>query len=231
MEQNQEKKIQIVKRVFFYVAYTGWMLRAFLNTTFFYSSSFARNWNEIALDIVVFLCVIMIAMDFRVCCKEIALLFVVCLCYWIANAVGSAGIGGALFLVYVGRNLPYRKIACYTMVLLGMLLLFTVASSWFGIIENHVFLQAEGRVRYGLGFLYCSYASHYLLLFFMLYFVVRKRVRWYEIVLLLVLNMLGYAMTDTKTDVLSRCKCWISLILKLLFKSNSDIVKPPCQLY
>lgn len=202
-ELMQTNRIQVLKNAFFFCAYTIWMIRMFVKTTFFYSVPLVQAWNDYALDVVILLCIAAAVLDFELKIKEILLLFAICLFYWIAYATGAGGILGGTILLYAGRKVPYRKIVAYTFVLLGGLLIFTVCSSLLGVIENHMFVQEGGRIRYGVGFLYCSYASHYLLLFFMLYFVVRKRVRIYEVILLIALNIGGYLITDTKTDMIS----------------------------
>ncbi len=224
-EQMQLSQVQILRNSFFFVAYTIWMLRTFIKTTFFYSAPLVQAWNDRALDIVILICIAAIAVDFEVKYKEILLLCFICLFYWIAYATGAGGILGTVLLVYAGRKVPYRKIVCYTFVLLSGLLIITVCSSLLGVIENHVFVQYGGRVRYGVGFLYCSYASHYLLLFFMLYFVVRKRVRLYEVMLLIALNIGGYFVTDTKTDILSLVMMLLGTAFLRLLRSKKRVLQ------
>ena len=215
-----EKRVQTIKNSIFFLAYTIWMVRAFVKTTFYYSASLVQTWDDRALDAVILLCILVVAMDFKVNLKETLLLFLICLFYWLAISTGAGNVLGTLILVYAGRKVPYRKIVGYTFVLMGFLLVFTVGSSLLGIIENHKFVQEGDRVRYGLGFLYCSYASHYLLLFTMLYFVVRKRVRIYEVVLLLGLNFAGYFFTDTKTDILSLAMMLVATVVLRLLRNK-----------
>lgn len=203
VEQIQSDKVQRIRNGLFLAAYSIWMLRAFFNTTYFYSAPLFVRFEEYALNVSVFLGLLCLVPDFEFRIKEIAGVFLGCLLFWCAYANGSQGVAVSVVLICAARRVPFRKIAKWTVVMLGCLLTFVVVSSLLGVVENHVFVQEGGRTRYGLGFLYCSYASHYLLLFFMLYFVLRKQVRLYEVGLLLVLNIAGYAVTDTKTDMIS----------------------------
>lgn len=229
MEQKQEKIIQIANNSFFFAAYTIWMFRAFFNTTYFYQASWLERFNLHALDAVWVLCVFCIVLQFRFEWKELLLLFLVMSSYWICNATGVVSFSVAVFLIYAARGISFRKIAIWTVVMQACLLAFVVTCSLTGVIENHIFWQYgvnDVRCRYGLGFLYCSYTSHYLLLFLMLYLVVRKRVRWYEMVLLLGLNIAGFLATDTKTDMLSLAlMCATVVILKFLCIKKVDLRK------
>lgn len=218
MEQIQSKKIADIRNGLFLAAYTIWIVRAFFNTTFFYENPLFVGFRKYALDGVIYICLLCVILDFAFELKEVALMFLICLLFCIARANGAGSLAVALLLIYAARYVPFRMIIKWSVALEAVLLTFVVTSSLLGIIENYKYVQGGTRVRYALGFVYCSYASHYLLLFFMLYFVVRKRIRWFEIALLLVLNGIGYMATDTKTDIISLVLMLAgTVILRLLY--------------
>lgn len=219
MEQIRQNRIQIIKNILFFSAYTIWILRAFLNTTYFYQEQLVDWFSANALDVVWLLCILCVAVDFSFERKEILLLSLVVFFYWTCSATGVAGFPTSILLIYAARSISFRKIASWSLFFQACLLTFVVACSLNGVIENQIFMQGE-RVRYGLGFLYCSYTSHYLLLFLMLYLAISKKIRWYETVLLLAINVIGFRATDTKTDILSLVLMVMVLIILRVFEKK-----------
>lgn len=213
-------KIPKCRNILFLIAYTIWMVRVFFNTTYFYTAPMFVTFKEYAFDAVLLICLFCIVLDFEVKIREIVLLFAVCFFYCICRANGAVSFSGAFVLIYAARKVEFEKIAKWTCVLMGALFCFVVGASFLGVIENHVFIQEAGRTRYGLGFVYCSYASHYLLLFFMLYFVLRKRIRWYEVLLLIAANVLGFMATDTKTDMISLVLMLATMLILHMFREK-----------
>ncbi len=221
VELIQSNKMQRIKNSLFLAAYTIWMLRAFLNTTFFYSAPWFQWWKESALSATLFVCLACVVFDFSFEIREVGILFLVCLMYWVSYATGSHGFAVSIVLMYAARRVAFDQIAKWTVVLQTTLLVFVVTSSLLGVIENHIFVQAENRVRYGLGFLYCSYTSHYLLLFFMLYLVLQKKILWFQMILLLLVNAVGFIATDTKTDIISLALMGVmTFILRAIYQKK-----------
>lgn len=114
----------------------------------------------------------------------------------------------ALFL----RNVDYKKllrIGSYTQF---TIILITVLSSMIGLIPNEQVFNA-GRIRYNLGFIYCSYSAN--MLFFAIACLIasfsnERRLKVKEAILLGALNYLIFWYTDTKASF------WGTLFLLIL---------------
>lgn len=86
---------------------------------------------------------------------------------------------------------------------LAVSVLVVVGSSQIGLIQDHLFLRADGSVRHGLGFLYCTYLSHYYFNLVLAYLYLRGRApRWYEYAMILTINLLIYISTDSRNSFL-----------------------------
>ncbi len=221
MEVMPSDKMTIIKNSLFFTAYTIWTVRALINTTFFNTADLYAAYQKQALYVVILLCMLTVAVDFRFQIREIGVLFLICLFFWISYSNSSLAYAASVALIYAGAGLSFRQVIKWSLVLKGALLVFVVSCSLLGVIPNYPFVQAIDRIRYGLGFIYCSFTSHYLLLFSMLYIVLRKRIRWFELVLILGLNYAGFLVTDTKTDLLALgLMLTVTIFLRLFYNKK-----------
>lgn len=219
------QRTQTIRDVLFLTAYTFWLSRSFFRTTYFGEMPVVVWIVENALYAVILLCFTAIALDFRFTAKEVAGMAVTTLMFWLAYSSGAKAIAVAVILVFAARNVSFRRIMQWSVGVISVWLAAVVGSSLLGVIDNAVFVQYGNRVRYALGFVYCSYASHYLLLIFMLYLVLRRRIRWYEVTGLLLLNMAGYWATDTKTDILSLLLMAVLTLVFRLLRNKKTVLK------
>ena len=136
------------------------------------------------------------------------ILFLLYLCVKSGNTRYFDTVFFALFL----RNVDYKKllrIGSYTQF---TIILITVLSSMIGLIPNEQVFNA-GRIRYNLGFIYCSYSAN--MLFFAIACLIasfsnERRLKVKEAILLGALNYLIFWYTDTKASF------WGTLFLLIL---------------
>ena len=128
----------------------------------------------------------------------------------LAAAVACVGILGtgefyqnlvihSLILIYLGRDVPFRKIAILTTIITVVLTTGIFLCSQIGIITDYVFRYEIRSERHGMGFIYALYAPNYWFNITALYLYVReKRVHWFEWLVLFVINFYLYYMTDSR---------------------------------
>lgn len=105
-----------------------------------------------------------------------------------------------VLLIYCSRHVPFRRIVVITLSIIAFACLVIIICSQVGIIQDYVWSD-NGRVRHGLGFLYTTYISIYLLTFSLLYGWLRdRRVTWLEICILFAINLGIYQLTDSRNS-------------------------------
>lgn len=113
----------------------------------------------------------------------------------------SKTIGYLVYYIYiiVGRDVDYQKIIKAAFVSFSICTFLIVVLSKIGLIEDHVFFEG-GRNRHGLGFTWTTYFPN-LFMFIVLYyaFLRRESVRLVEILVIFLINIYGFIMTDTKS--------------------------------
>jgi hypothetical protein len=77
-----------------------------------------------------------------------------------------------VLLLYAGHDIPFKKIAKVTFVVLAVSTVLVVVSSQLGIIQDHIFYRGS-EMRHGLGFRYTTNVSHLYLSIIILYVIVR----------------------------------------------------------
>ncbi len=98
------------------------------------------------------------------------------------------------------RNIDFKKISRITIMVTLTLVVFVIASSMLGIINNYQGVQSGGtRLRYFLGFRYALNAPAMLLNVIMLYvFVKRDEGKYIEMTLFLIFAVVLYSYTDSR---------------------------------
>ncbi len=104
-----------------------------------------------------------------------------------------------LLMIIAARNVNCRRIVqCFCLIQSIVLIVFVVGAQ-LGLIENYLFIQEGGRYRYGLGFLYTTYAPTIFCFVMMAYLYLRReRMKIYEFVILEAINFWMYTMTDSR---------------------------------
>ena len=101
--------------------------------------------------------------------------------------------------IVAGKHVSFRKIIWASLYAHIFAVSAVIAGSVAGIIENKLFVQGE-RNRYSLGFIYATYSSNYYYYMILMYVYCRqKKMSWLEAVILLVLDMILFRITDTKS--------------------------------
>lgn len=134
-------------------------------------------------------------------------------------AYNSRTINYFVYFVYVvvGKDVDYTKIikAAFYGILVSIIIVFILFATNF--IEDDITIQSGGtRIRHSLGFRYAAFLANYCLYGTLYYIYIRKnRIKLYEIILLLVINILCFKITDTKNAfIFGVIAVLITLIIK-----------------
>lgn len=114
-------------------------------------------------------------------------------------------------IFYAGHRYDFKDIAKASLAVIGLACLLIVLCSQVGFIEDYIFVRkSDGTVRHGLGFLYCTYLSHYYLNLVLLYVYLRPQVKVPKIAVMLAIDVAIYLATDSRNS-------FLMVILVLLF--------------
>ena len=166
---------------YYSVDFFAWIIR-FLSLLYFF---FALNYNSKAKKSHILIYIIIIIFLLYLCIKS-----------------ENTRYFDTIFFVLVLRDTDYKrilKIGSYTQF---AIIILTIACSLIGIIPNEQVFNA-GRVRYNLGFIYCSYSAN------MLFFAVAgliaslpldRKLNLRKVIILSLINILVFRYTDTKAS-------------------------------
>lgn len=116
-----------------------------------------------------------------------------------SSSMGQSIMACTVLYIYCGRNIPFHKIAKFTLLVSGATLILVILSSLIGIIPNYV-ISSGGRTREYLGFRYALYPASVLFNMTCLYVYVRKKkITLMECIILLAVNFGMYYKTDSRT--------------------------------
>jgi len=126
-------------------------------------------------------------------------------------------------IVFIGYRYDFDKIAKKTISVILITMAFIILSSKLGIITDYNFsiaVATETRTRrYGLGFSYATYPSHYVLLIVMLViYLKRENIRWITIFWLFGLNLYIYLETASRNSFVLSI---VVLIVAIVFKYSN----------
>ena len=219
--ESAKSRIQSTNTLY-YSALFLWMTFSFIRTTCYYKLWGWKNYAEMMMALVL----VLLALDFAFCQKKET---EDCLWILLLYAIGilaykrlSLQYAVSVMLLYPAKRISFQKLAKYILVFYTSMVGFTVLGAVFGWIEDVIFYEGD-RVRHSLGFTYCSYGNHYVLVSCMLYLVVRVSVKLWEVLPMLALNLMLYYFTDTKTDVLL---CVLMLVLAVVFGNRGKRYRP-----
>ena len=102
--------------------------------------------------------------------------------------------------IYSSSNVDFYDILKITLVVEILVLIVTVGLSLNGVIPNNIWDEGV-RHRYDFGFIYCTFASHLMLFITMVYSCIRKRITFFEVVVLAAFNLCLYSYNDTRLDL------------------------------
>lgn len=106
----------------------------------------------------------------------------------------------AMIFIYFAAEVDFKKILKQTIIVQSAFMVVTICGAVFGVIENRFWDMGNGRLRYALGYNYCSYSAHILLFITLSWVSLRETITIAETVILLGINTVLYAYTDARTD-------------------------------
>ncbi|MBR3631290.1 MAG: hypothetical protein IKN55_12575, partial [Oscillospiraceae bacterium] len=110
----------------------------------------------------------------------------------------------SLLIVMLAYKMDFNRIAKVTIAVVLLALLLIIGSSLAGIIQNYNYrTYNDTRDRFGLGFRYATYPTHYILLVVMLVsYVKREMIGLKEIVPLVLLNLYVYSQSHSRNSMM-----------------------------
>ncbi len=118
----------------------------------------------------------------------------------IQHAVGGRNLLALFALVFTARGVSIKRVLWTTLALLGTSLVVTVFLAKLGIIANVCISRGAGTpLRYGLGFVGCTYSSYFVFVMASIYALLkREKARLSVLALLFVGDLWIYYQTDTR---------------------------------
>lgn len=105
-----------------------------------------------------------------------------------------------LLFIIAAKNIPFKKIVKISLIEISLLVLFIIISSQLGIIQNYVFYRSDGTARNSFGFGYATILGNYYLNIVLMYLYIRdNKIKYFEYILLLLINFYIYKTTDYRT--------------------------------
>lgn len=107
------------------------------------------------------------------------------------------------FLLFAASRFELRHVVKVCLVTVAACVVVVVALALLGVIQNYVFWRAATEPRYGLGFLYSTFLSHYYLNIVLMYAYIRRgRLRSWEMLAALVIDVVIFGATDSRNSFL-----------------------------
>jgi len=213
MENRQYNRAELLYSITLFI----WLLLSFLRTTCIGTLVGIKKYSKETLYVVLFLTVLDLILYHKKEMKSFLILLVCAGFALLAYKRVSLTLAVSLLLIYTAGRFPFQRLAKRLLIFYSTMVSLTILLMITGITEDILFYEDMGeRVRHSLGFTYCSYASHYMLTLTMLYLVVRKTVRVWEIIPIVVVNFVIYCLTDTRAD-------FVLCILLLLFAALAGV--------
>lgn len=117
-------------------------------------------------------------------------------------------------ICYSARRLDFSKLALVCLITICVSCSFIVVCSQLGLIEDYCEAMRDAQVRHSLGFLWCTYLSHYYLEIVLLYVYLRPNAHFSELIFLFIFNLYIFVMTGSRNSFLMAT---IALLFTLLY--------------
>lgn len=186
----------------FFTAYAVWLLFAVINLTYLKEliPSF-KQINGFIADVVLLILLIKFLEDETYEKKALLGLVLLGILFYVSRRSNAESIMMVFYFIYSARNIDFADILKISIGVQLLVMITAVAASLLGIIPNEIWYEMY-RVRYSLGYTYCTYGSHVFLFLTLMYIALRKRLGLVEAAGLLVGNYLWFLITDTRIDLL-----------------------------
>lgn len=156
--------------------------------------------------------------------RRFLLIFFLAICLAITIAISTNKIFDGLtiistiMLIVSVKNINFRKVLVFWSVSTVLFMLFVFILLKLGIIENTLRIQLGGRYRFSQGYQFVSLGANYLFHITLVYLYLRRdRIRFWEIMLLGIVNYYFYINTDTKSAFFLSI---LALIVVYLFRNK-----------
>lgn len=205
-------KIKIKKlhanELLFYLAYGIYLVVGILRLSMF-GKYFTGNFNRM---IMLSILLILVAREFyvnKMTKKSVLSCFICLILFLIVNNFGSAMFALTFVLVWSARNLKFKDIAKFSLIISSIMLVFIILCSNLGVITDYV-VTRKGRIRHYLGFRYALYGPAILYNIYAIYIYLKnKKLKIILVVFLFILNYHIYQLTN------SRLSFYLSIIVLL----------------
>ena len=186
--------------ILFLTAYILWLLFAVIRLTYLKDLFAFSVMNRYVEKIVMGLLLLKLIEDDRYGIKGILGICVVAALYYVSLQANATELVLPVGFIFSARNVDYRHFFKATLAVQLSVMAVSVTCSLMGVIPNEAWEEPE-RIRYSLGYTFCTYGSHISLFLTLVYMSLRKRLKFMEAALLLIWNLIWYQVTDTRTDL------------------------------
>lgn len=209
------------REVPFFISYGIYLAFSILNTSFY-----AKYIIDIYKRILVFCLIFLIIYEIQTLKynkRELFNAFLAVLISLFMYYVGSGSFAVIFVFVYCGRNIDFKKIASFTVLISSLIMGIVISSAFLGTIQNFEEIH-EGNMRMYLGFRYGLYAPCYLFnITALVVYVKGYKIRWRQIIFLLIVNFGMFLLTDAR---LSFYLAVLMLFAVGVIKCFPDVLKP-----
>lgn len=189
---KQEKTT--IEEYLFLLVYGVWFLLGNLYITFWTRSLPVRELFGLMKWVPMILFCVSVIMSYKQDVRKTILMFTLILLWYVCSYNAKMSIVMQfLLLALCARNINHKKILkLYLIIALGVMVITCICSK-IGIVYNRI----TGE-RQALGYKYVSYPTIILLGCTLAYLALREFVKWYEMLVVIVINMLMYSFTKTR---------------------------------
>lgn len=196
-----QKKQKFTRSEFlFLVAYVLWLSCAVIKLTYLKNLFAYAKVGSFVEKIVLVILLWKLIEDDKYGIREIAGIVVVCALYYVSIRSGAPAIMIPVIFIFSSRNMDYRDFFKVTMIVQLSVMGTSVLCSLCGIIPNEIW-EEEGRIRYSLGYTFCTYGSHISFFLTLVYISIKQKYHIMEAAALFVWNYVWYRVTNTRIDI------------------------------
>lgn len=202
------------KEFLFLISYVIYM-SVFILLLSFYSKYLPEKFDRYILLLCVALLAINEIIFSKINFRTMMGLIICLLLFGISFSTNGNAIAGMIIFIYCGRNIPFEKIAKWTIFISSVMVTFIVTSSFLGIINDYV-SYSGGRVRHYLGFRYALWPSTLVFNISLLVIYYKNiRMKWKDVTILLLINSFFFYFTNSR---LSFGLSILSLLMAMIYR-------------
>ncbi|MGN0336600.1 MAG: hypothetical protein ACI4EE_03795 [Lachnospiraceae bacterium] len=202
------------KEFLFLISYVIYM-SVFILLLSFYSKYLPEKFDRYILLLCVALLAINEIIFSKINFRTMMGLIICLLLFCISFSTNGNAIAGMIIFIYCGRNIPFERIAKWTIFISSVMVTFIVTSSSLGIINDYV-SYSGGRVRHYLGFRYALWPSTLVFNISLLVIYYKNiRMKWKDVTILLLINSFFFYFANSR---LSFGLSILSLLMAMIYR-------------